>query len=65
MNQNYVIHMMNYFQKNQNPFFQVGQIEEFSLIIIRNGSYTFDRINDENAKIIENYIKLGIIKEFR
>ena len=35
----------------------------FSLIIVRNDSCTLDE-NDENMKIIEKYIKLGIIKEF-
>ena len=33
-----------------------------SLIIIRSNSYTLDR-SYENKKIIETYIKLGVIKE--
>ena len=38
--------------------------KSFSLIIIRNDSYTLDKI-DENKRIIEKYIKFGVIKEFR
>ena len=38
--------------------------KSLSLIIICNSSNTLDNI-DENMKIIEKYIKLGIIKEFK